>query len=201
MLAAAAIGAVGVLLLVQTLSKSPTPPASTTPQYAPAQTPTPLIGGRYRDHGDGTVTDVQTGRQWMRCALGQIWQGGTCIGKAKEYSWQAALDAANALNHQGGYAGYRDWRVPTIEGLRTLVYCSSGQPKTWNDTGKSCEGDYERPTIYQSAFPNTQPTRYWSSSPYAPVASLAWYVYFDDGYDYAGLKGNNDAVRLVRGGQ
>ena len=156
---------------------------------------------RYRDNGDGTVTDVKTGLQWIRCSLGQTWRDGTCIGEAEKYDWQAALDAAKALNRQGGYAGYRDWRVPAIEGLRTLVYCSSGQPKTWNDTGKSCEGDYEHPTIDQSAFPNTQPTRYWSSSPYAPVAGLAWYVYFDDGYDYAGLKGNNDAVRLVRGGQ
>ncbi|HOW80802.1 MAG TPA: DUF1566 domain-containing protein [Verrucomicrobiota bacterium] len=189
---------------MQTLSKSPTPPASTTPQYAPAQTPTPLIGGRYRDHGDGTVTDVQTGRQWMRCALGQIWQGGTCIGKAKEYSWQAALDAANALNHQGGYAGYRDWRVPTIEELLTLVYCSSGQPKTWNDTGKLCEGDYERPTIYQPAFPNTPMPIvgfFWSSSPSAPNAGVAWLVDFYYGSGHAFVKGNFGAVRLVRGEQ
>jgi len=168
------------------------------PPSRPAKT---LLADRYRDNGDGTVTDVKTGLQWMRCSLGQTWRGRTCVGEAKTYNWQAALDAADALNRQGGYAGYRDWRVPTIEGLRTLVYCSSGQPKTWNDTGKLCEGDYKRPTIDQSAFPNTPPTLYWSASPY-DFAGYAWGVFFYNGYDYSDDKGNNlFAVRLVRGGQ
>jgi hypothetical protein len=207
-LAAVGMGVVGVLLLVQTLFKSPTPSASTTPQYTPtqapppvAQTQKPLIGGRYRDHGDGTVTDVQTRRQWMRCSLGQTWQGSTCIGEAKGYTWQAALDAASTLNRQGGYGGYRDWRVPTIEELRTLVYCSSGQPKTWNDKGKPCEGDYERPTIYQPAFPNTPRERFWSSTPYASQADRAWFVDFHVGNDYTNNYSFNDPVRFVRGGQ
>ncbi len=41
-----------------------------------------LLGGRYRDNGDGTVTDVETGLQWMRCSLGQKWKGSTCVGEA-----------------------------------------------------------------------------------------------------------------------
>lgn len=85
-LATVGMGVVGVLLLVQTLTKNPTPTDSTTPQHSQTQTPPPvaqpqpqkpLIEGRYRDHGDGTVTDVQTGRQWMRCSLRQTWQGGS----------------------------------------------------------------------------------------------------------------------------
>jgi len=156
---------------------------------------------RYWDKGDGTVTDVKTGLQWMRCSLGQTWQGGTCVGEAKAYSWQAALDAANTLNRQGGYAGYRDWRVPTREELLTLVYCSSGQPKTWNDTGKSCEGDYKRPALYQPTFPNTPVFWFWSSSPYAYSPDGAWYVGFYNGQDFADFQGNHFAVRLVRGGQ
>ena len=156
---------------------------------------------RYQDNGDGTVTDGQTGRQWMRCALGQRWQGGTCIGEAKEHTWQAALDAASTLNRQGGYAGYRDWRVPTIKELRTLVYCSSGQPKTWNDTEKPCGGDYERPTLYQPAFPNTPPYWCWSSSVDVYPPGLAWYVNFYGG-DVSGSDKNYAVyVRLVRGGQ
>ena len=112
-----------------------------------------------------------------------------------------ALDAANAFDRQGGYAGYRDWRVPTIEELRTLVYCSSGQPKTWNDTGKPCEGYYESPTIYQSAFPNTSGW-FWSSSTSDPNDDGVWSVTFGNGYNYDNYTGSyGGAVRLVRGGQ
>ena len=159
------------------------------------------MAGRYRDNTDGTVTDVQTGLQWMRFSLGQEWKGGTCAGEAKSYTWQQALDAAAALNRRGGYAGYRDWRVPTKEEVQTLIYCSSGLPKTWNDTGKPCEGDYERPTIYKPAFPNTPSWWYWSSSAYADNPDNAWYVNFGSGSANALSKSYDLRARLVRGGQ
>jgi hypothetical protein len=159
-----------------------------------------LMAGRcYQDNDDGTVTDVQ-GLQWMRFSLGQAWQNETCIEEAEQYTWQGALDAAEVLNRQGGYAGYRDWRVPTKKELQTLIYSSSGLPKTWNDTGEPCQGDYERPTIHQPTFPNTPCGRFWSST-YADHPDLAWYVYFYDGRVYANGKANNYHVRLVRGGQ
>jgi len=184
-------------------------PESTSPPGVterPAAKPRPakaLIADRYRDDGDGTLTDVKTGLQWMRCSLGQTWRGGTCAGEAETYSWQAALDAAEALNRRGGYASYRDWRVPAIKELRTLVYCSSGQPKTWNDTGKPCTGDYKRPTIYQPAFPNT-PAWFWSSSlssPYGSNAGNVGFVHFRGGYEDFIQQSSTFAVRLVRGGQ
>jgi len=170
-----------------------------TSKPGPAQT---LMVDRYRDHGDGTVTDVKTTLQWMRCSLGQTWQGGTCVGEAKTYSWQAALDVADTLNRQGGYAGYQDWRVPTKEELLALVYCSSGQPKTWNDTGALCGGNYGSPTLNQSAFPNTPNRWYWSSSsvrfqPHDP----ALIVDFDGGDVKANdKKMHYNYVRLVRCG-
>jgi hypothetical protein len=161
-----------------------------------------LMAGRYQDNDDGTVTDVQTGLQWMRFSLGQAWQNETCIGEAKGYTWQGALDAAEVLNRQGGYAGYRDWRVPTKEELQTLIYSSSGLPKTWNDTGESCEGDFESPTIYQPAFPNTSVSFYWSSSTYAVnPAHFAWFVSAGSGFALFNFKSYDYHVRLVRGGQ
>ena len=165
----------------------------------PAQT---LLADRYRDNGDGTVTDVQTKLQWMRCSLGQTWRAGTCVGEAKKHAWQAALGAAKAMNRQEGYAGYRNWRVPTIEELKTLVYCSSGQPKTWNDTGETCKGDnLERPTLYQPAFPNTPGLWYWSSSIHGDLLDYVSNVSFVDGHVYADNKVSGNHVRLVRGGQ
>ncbi len=160
-----------------------------------------LINRRYRDNNDGTVTDMQTNLQWMRCALGQTWQGGTCAGEAKRYQWEPALGAAKVVNYQGGYAGYQDWRVPSREELRSLVYCSSGAPEIWNNTGKSCQGDYSRPTIDTTAFPNTPASDFWSASPNASNADYAWNVGFYNGngswYDRS-LAGR---VRPVRAGQ
>lgn len=175
-----------------------TPPPVERPSL-PSRPVQALLADRYRDNGDGTVTDVKTSLQWMRCSLGQEWENGTCVGKAKTYGRQSALEAAAALNRQRGYAIYLDWRVPTREELQTLIYCSNGQPKTWNDTGQPCQGDYESPTIYQSAFPNTPLISYWSVD--APDNTVAtWLVYFINGYSYAYGNGSNIAVRLVRGG-
>ena len=125
----------------------------TVPLVSPAQITQVLMADRYRDNGDGTVTDVKTGLQWMRFSLEKEWKGGTCVGEAKTYTWTDAMKAAEALNRNGGYSGHRDWRLPSKDELLSLVYCSSGKPKTWNDTGRPCEGDYDRPTIHQQAFP------------------------------------------------
>ena len=181
-------------------------PAPTPSVAAPAVPPRPtqtLLADRYRDNGDGTVTDVRTGLQWMRCSLGQAWQGGTCVGEAEKYDWQSAPDVTKALNCQGGYVSYRDWRVPTKEELETLFYCSSGQPKTWNDTGISCKGDFKRPPIYQTAFPNTREEVYWSSSVHAHYPDIALGVAFLHVVAvYAGSKANDlHHARLVRGEQ
>ena len=40
-----------------------------------------------------------------------------------------------------------------------------------------------------------------SASPYAPDAGNAWNVNFNNGNDNANNQGNNNAVRLVRGGE
>ena len=186
---------------------APVPPPSSPPIVARVEpTPPPpvaetLMAGRYRDNGDGTVTDGRIGLQWMRFSLGQEWKDNTCIGEAKEYTWQSALDMVDVLNCQGGYASYCDWRVPTKEELLTLVYCSSRKPKIWNDTGKPCQGDYQRPTIHQQAFPNTPTRLFWSSSTDMNDPAYAWSIYFGGGYLYAYLKKNQTYVRLVRGRQ
>jgi hypothetical protein len=159
-------------------------------------------GQRYSDFGDGTVLDIQTGLHWMRCALGQTWTGKTCNREAKNYQWNAAHRAVAELNNSGGYAGHCDWRLPSIDELKTLVYCSSGQPKTWNDTGKRCEGDFNQPTIDLTAFPNTPSSFGWSGSPDAKYSDVAWVVVFGNGSasSHVGQITDNP-VRLVRGGQ
>jgi hypothetical protein len=162
-----------------------------------------LIAGRYRDEGNGTVTDITTNLQWQRFHVGQRWGNEGVIGKVDKLRFDQAAEAAQ----QSNYLGYTDWRVPTIEELQSLVYSSSGLPKTWNDTGTACEGDYQKPTICLEAFPwpdfedDYWASVVWSSSPYASYSYGAWGIYFYDGYANSVNRGFDRRVRLVRSGQ
>ena len=69
--------------------------------------PASLLADRHYNNGDGTFTDRKTGLQWMNTFLGK-------------HTRQYALNLAKTMNLKGGYAGHRDWRVPTIEELRTV---------------------------------------------------------------------------------
>lgn len=171
------------------------------PASAPAKA---LIDGRYRDNGDGTITDAKTNLTWMRCSLGQQWTGSTCAGLSMEMSWNEALKTAQSFS----YAGHSDWRVPTVDELDTLVQCPAGRKPSARpngeyvtDTNGFCNGsEYNNPKINIIAFPNTPSRVFWSSSPYAGYSDRAWYVGFSDGYVYYS-KYNGPRVRLVRAGQ
>jgi len=153
-----------------------------------------LIAGRYQVRGGNgeIIRDTNTGLEWQRCSLGQTWNGQTCIGNAASYNWDEARAAANNLT---------EWRLPTIDELRTLVFCSSGKPAQFQNSDGSCHGDYQQPTIVTEAFPNTPSSRFWSSSPFAHDSNYAWVVLFLTGYAYHIRQSHGSYVRLVRGGQ
>ncbi|MCW7753414.1 DUF1566 domain-containing protein [Desulfobotulus sp. H1] len=158
-----------------------------------------LIAGKYKDNGDGTVTDTETDLQWMRCSLGQTWDGSTCTGEAKMFNWNNALAAASSHH----FAGKSDWRVPAIEELNSLVYCSSGKRKVWQPgiSGGACDEDYQKPTIHTDAFPHAPAEIFWSSTSNTNYRYAAWCLPFFNGsvtYDSKGIGGR---VRLVRNGQ
>ena len=157
-------------------------PNRTTNEAAVAATGS-LISGRYRNLDDGTLLDTCTGLQWMRCPLGQSWDGRTCCGEAVSCKWNDLSERVAAFNHQGGYAGHRDWRVPTINELRTLIDEGTRNPAT--DRG---------------AFPETRGW-FWSSTlgPYG--SSSAWFVNFNHGNVFTNFQSNAFYVRLVRDGQ
>ncbi|ENM3889807.1 DUF1566 domain-containing protein [Vibrio cholerae] len=163
----------------------------------------PLIANRYYDNLDGTVFDKQTQLVWMRCSLGQSWDGKTCNGEAKKDTWHDATK----LTHN--FAGSTAWRLATVEELDSLVYCSKGRKPSARpngeyvrDTNGKCLGDnYQRPTINITAFPNTPDYSYWSSSPDAYDSGYAWFVNFGDGRVDGNDKHGNGRVRLVRAGQ
>jgi hypothetical protein len=146
---------------------------------------------RYRFLGkdQDIVEDTRTKLQWQRCSLGQAWNGATCAGEATKYTWDEAQRIAAA-----------GWRLPTKHELASLVYCSSGQPTYWKTASQTCKGDYEAPTLWIAAFPNTPKSWFWSSSADAYYPNDAGSVGFSYGYVSYGYKGYGGYVRLVRGG-
>jgi len=117
---------------------------------------------------------------WMRCALGQNWNGATCTGSGQNYTWQAALQAAEGSS----FAGYSDWRLPDIKELSSIVE-------------QACIS----PAINATVFPVTPSTWFWSASPSAGHVNHAWNVFFNNGHDNILNRTPNFRVRLVRGGQ
>jgi len=170
-----------------------------------------LIGARYLDNQDGTVTDPQTGLMWMRCTLGQSWSKTwnsdfTCRGEARLYQLNRAVQP------NANFAGHDDWRLPSVDELYSVVHCSSGQqrPRQYNADGQvigingvaqdgSCV-EHQSPTIDRLAFPNTPEGRFRTSSSYGNDARYVWYVRFESGAVGWGSSGSS-WIRLVREAQ
>jgi hypothetical protein len=136
--------------------------------------------GHFSMKHDGTATHNTTGLMWMRCSLGQNWDGKGCSGSAAALSWQGALQSARDFEH----AGFNDWRLPNKNELESIV-----------------EERCSAPAINTNVFPGTPSAHYWSSSPYAGLSSGAWNVDFGFGSVNASVKTGSIFVRLVRGGQ
>ena len=137
------------------------------------------------------VKDTTTGLMWMRCSLGQKWNGTTCEGDATLYSFKEFSKLK-----KNKYEGYKDWRIPTIDELKILVHCENGYLYThsFNNTFNCVTNDnripeitnyddmtgkvefekidiidFVRPTIIQDVFPKTPRVAYWSSTPFVTM--------------------------------
>jgi hypothetical protein len=151
---------------------------------------------RYQVIGDGSIIrDVVEGYEWQRCIVGWYWDGSTCKDDTNikdTYTYAEAIE----LTATGGF------RIPTIDQLKTLVYCSSTPITIGMEADYTpCSGTYTKPTIVAWAFPNTPSSWFWSGSPNANDSSYAWGVSFGYGYAYDGSRYYSNHFRLVRGGQ
>lgn len=99
------------------------------------------------DLGDGVVQHEPTGLQWSRCAVGQTFNAGRCDGAATVFYWDEAPDAIDRLNATGELAGHSNWRLPTVEELRSIV--------------EECR---EAPSINTDIFPNTPWSGFWTAT-------------------------------------
>ncbi len=145
----------------------------------PLSTPTE----RFKDNGDGTLTDTQSGLMWMRCALGQRWNGATCAGDPASYNWESAQGAASTLNAQGGYASFKDWRMPHIPELAMIV-----------------ERQCSDPRVNLALFPATPPTYFWTATARRGKGqeSMAYRISFGPEGASASTKSDQYFARLVR---
>ncbi|MCX7563507.1 DUF1566 domain-containing protein [Xanthomonadaceae bacterium XH05] len=146
---------------------------------------------------NGTARHLPTGLIWMRCNLGQSWNGATCVGSPATFtSWGVGLRTVRDINTgvsdldgdgAPGFADERDWRMPNI--------------KEWRSIHETCRYN---PAMNDAIFPN------------APIAAIhyasttddkspATFVYFDTQFGTTGVTLKDDAIprmmRLVRGGQ
>lgn len=115
-------------------------------------------GSRYRQHTD-TVVDTITHLMWTQHA-----------DSAGPVSWQAALDAVQKMNSQAA-CGYRDWHLPNIRELESLVDLGTHSPAL------SLPAGFEE--IREG---------YWSSTTSTYNPTYAWVLYSVDGAIGVGYK-------------
>lgn len=103
--------------------------------------------------------------------------GGSIATGCDTEKFVAAVNAA-------GLCGASDWRLPTLEELRSIVALQRSNP-----------------AADDALFPHMRPAWYWSSSTASADISHAWIIGFHYGYDVWGRKSSDFHVRLVRRAQ
>jgi hypothetical protein len=154
---------------------------------------------------------------------GLIWEVKTTDGglrdMGKTYSNFFAGDTGYGINGNGSgnsdtfvnnvnkqtLCGAENWRLPTTDELKNLVYCSDNKYNTLSkdEFGLICTNfkSILFPTINTTYFPNTQSNVFWSSSSSARLIGGASNVYFDSGSISDANKSWNYYVRLVHDNQ
>lgn len=102
-----------------------------------------------------------TGLMWARCGLGATYQpANNSCGTYTRNSWQVVLDSVQALNAGAGYAGFNDWRLPTVKELASIASpCEIGVPAI-NTEAFPLPATLAQPTFWTSTpvlSPSTQP--------------------------------------------
>ncbi len=116
--------------------------------------------------GDGPITCITTGMMWEQPGINQI-------------NWSDAIDHCENLSSDG----FTDWRLPSMNELRTLADFSTYEP--------AIDPKFINASIYS----------HWSSTTSKLVNSYACSVVFDFGYGLNVLKSEKRVARCVRGGQ
>jgi hypothetical protein len=130
---------------------------------------------RFTVSGD-CVTDNLTSLMWAKNAN---LPGGIRI-------WQGALDYVASMNAGSGLCGYKDWRLPNVNELESLVTLGEANLVTW---------------LNSQGFSNVQSDSYWSSTTAGDRGNNAWIVHMGHGRVDGYNKSSNYYVWPVRLGQ
>ncbi len=136
---------------------------------------------------DHIVIDLSRNIEWLRCSIGQQWNGETCIGEAMLLDHPTINQAIKIADAQLGPS----WRLPTLEELYSLVCkkCKSGEKFNTVDNV----------AIASKIFPNTDPRAYWTGEKNSMTKGSYWTVNFYTGHKFGRFLPNQEmAVRLVR---
>lgn len=131
---------------IQTISESDEPISEPELMYdVSSNNKAPIVNvNAYENKDDklmkqGVWYDKTTGLYWDRCSVGQTWDGETCQGEPLELNWYDAQDYVAKFTNEKTKGGFTDWRVPTIEELSSIRYCSDG----WANSSQSGFGEQE----------------------------------------------------------
>jgi len=159
---------------------------------------------RYRDNLDGTVTDLGTGLIWEkkcdRCrGLHDYGQSYTWSGDGRHDTIWDWLDDVN--DEDGvGFAGHRDWRIPNVKELVSLVDYQRFNPSV----AAAFDGAACGLTCIDITDPDCSCTGmsfYWTSTTFADFPAHAVTVRFNLGLVGDVPKDRRLFVRAVRGGR
>jgi hypothetical protein len=170
------------------------------------------LGGcpvRFVDNGDGTITDHWSGLMWEKKS-----DDGSIHDQDDRYSWCAidssgfgCADPSNnpadgtafteflATLEQQAFAGYTDWRLPTVEEFITLIDFSRSAVAT--DPVFADEGCAPGCTVIECSC--TASSIYWSSSTFDFFETQAFELNFRFGTVFPDKKDGLMHVRAVRG--
>lgn len=135
-----------------------------------------------RDH---LVIDLRFSIEWLRCTVGQVWNGTTCVGDVVRLDHDQIAIAISQAEEQLG----EGWRLPTLDELEGLL-CKECEKLSYSEP---------RPMIDGDIFPETVSEPYWTGQQNRLSRQHYFSVNFFNGWTYGRFLPTQPlAVRLVR---